>query len=181
MTPRFREDKTTEAAAFLLKMRGGSMSYMKLIKLLYLADREALIRWGRPITFDSYVSMKNGPVLSATLNLINEGSQSDSEWTKNISTPQEYSVSMITDPGINTLSEAEVLLLKEIFARYGSMNRWALVENVMHNLGEWRNPGPSTYTISYQDILKASGKTENEIDSITGDLDAIAFADAVLG
>ena len=32
------------------------MSYMKLIKLLYLADREALARWGRPITTDQYVS-----------------------------------------------------------------------------------------------------------------------------
>ncbi len=46
------------------------MSYMKLIKLLYLADREALARWGRPITTDTYVAMKHGPVLSYILNLI---------------------------------------------------------------------------------------------------------------
>ena len=49
------------------------MSYMKLIKLLYLADREALLRWGRPITFDAYVSMDRGPVLSSVLDLINGG------------------------------------------------------------------------------------------------------------
>jgi hypothetical protein len=33
----FNERKATEAAAYLLKLRGGRMSYMKLIKLLYLA------------------------------------------------------------------------------------------------------------------------------------------------
>ena len=29
------------------------MKYLKLIKRLYLADREALSRWGRPITTDN--------------------------------------------------------------------------------------------------------------------------------
>ena len=36
------------------------MSYMKLIKLLYLADREALAQWGRSISIDTYVSMDKG-------------------------------------------------------------------------------------------------------------------------
>ncbi len=54
---RFNERKATQAAAYLLQMRGGTMSYMKLIKLLYLADRAALVRFGRPITTDRYVSM----------------------------------------------------------------------------------------------------------------------------
>ena len=33
------------------------MSYMKLLKLLHLVDREALLRWGRPVSTDRYVSM----------------------------------------------------------------------------------------------------------------------------
>ena len=52
MTPmvlRFNERRATEAAARFLKLRGGRMSYLKLIKLLYLLDREALLRWGRPV------------------------------------------------------------------------------------------------------------------------------------
>jgi hypothetical protein len=54
------EVKATQAAARLLQNRGGRMKFLKLIKLLYLADREALSRSGRPITTDSYVSMDNG-------------------------------------------------------------------------------------------------------------------------
>jgi len=49
------------------------MSYMKLIKLMYLADREALLRWGRPISTDRYVSMDKGPVLSRVLDLATDG------------------------------------------------------------------------------------------------------------
>ena len=37
---RFNEVKATQAAARLLRNRGGRMKYLKLIKLLYLADRE---------------------------------------------------------------------------------------------------------------------------------------------
>ena len=63
MTPRFNERRATEAAARFLKLRGGRMSYLKLIKLIYFLDREALLRWGRPVTGDRYVSMDNGPVV----------------------------------------------------------------------------------------------------------------------
>lgn len=28
------------------------MHYLKLLKLLYLADRRALLRWGIPVTWD---------------------------------------------------------------------------------------------------------------------------------
>jgi uncharacterized phage-associated protein len=48
------------------------MSYLKLIKLLYVLDGEALLRWGRPVTTDRYVSMDNSPVFSRIYNLIRE-------------------------------------------------------------------------------------------------------------
>src|SRR5207249_3792384 len=70
---RFNERKATQAAAHLLRLRGGSMSYLKLIKLLYLADREALLRWGRPISTDCYMAMDRGPVLSRVLDLATDG------------------------------------------------------------------------------------------------------------
>jgi len=42
MKLRFDEAKATQAATLFLKLRGGRMHYIKLIKLLYLLDREAL-------------------------------------------------------------------------------------------------------------------------------------------
>lgn len=45
MVLRFNERSATEAAASFLKVRGGRMGYLKLIKLLYLLDRAAPLRW----------------------------------------------------------------------------------------------------------------------------------------
>ena len=152
---RFNEIKATQAAARLLQ-NCGQMSYMKLIKLLYLADREALGRWGRPITTDRYVSMDRGPVLSHSLDRINEGSAPNdpSFWAEHITHCGAYCVTLSKNPGNGKLSEAEDKLLDEIFAEFGKMTRWELVDHV-HRLPEWKNPNGSAIPIEYRDILKA--------------------------
>ena len=70
MQTRFNQRKAAHAASVFLRLRGNKMSYLKLIKLLYLLDRTALERWERPVTGDRYVSMKLGPVLSNVRDLI---------------------------------------------------------------------------------------------------------------
>ena len=65
----FNDRKTAQAAAWLLDRQEGRMPYLKLIKLLYLADRQSLIESGYPITGDRLVSMDRGPVLSRVLDL----------------------------------------------------------------------------------------------------------------
>ena len=95
----FNEVKATQAAARLLKKRGARMKYLKLIKLLYLADREALSRWGRPITTDHYVSTDNGPVLSEILKRIDDGSAPGEPtfWTSHIVPCGDWDVQLIAD------------------------------------------------------------------------------------
>src|SRR5215218_6123410 len=95
MRKRFREDKATQAAARLLKIRGGKMSHLKLIKLLYLVERESLTRFGVPFTYDSYVSMPHGPVLSATLDRINERPMYEGGyWDQHITPKQNNEVAL---------------------------------------------------------------------------------------
>ena len=110
---RFNEVKATQAAARLLRNRGGRMKYLKLIKLLYLADREALSRWGRPITTDNYVSMDNGPVLSQILKRIDDGAAPGEPtfWTSHIIPCGDWDVLLTGDPSDGQLSEAEEELL----------------------------------------------------------------------
>jgi uncharacterized phage-associated protein len=60
----YSEKKAMQLSALLLKMNGGRMNYTKLIKLLYIIEREAMRRWDSPVIGDQYVSMANGPVLS---------------------------------------------------------------------------------------------------------------------
>ena len=47
---KFDERKAAQVAGRLISQGGGEMNYMALLKLLYLIDREALLRWGKTIT-----------------------------------------------------------------------------------------------------------------------------------
>ena len=179
---RFNEAKATQAAARLLRNRGGRMSYMKLIKLLYLADREALSRWGRPITTDAFVSMKHGPVLSRFLNLITEGEDpafGETVWSQYISEPEHFDVILKADSPGDLLSEAEDELLDATFKDFGHMNRWKLVD-LVHKLPEWKDPEGSAFPIEYADILKAQNKKPEEIRAIESELRSLAQMDHYL-
>ena len=64
MTFRFDFDKTLQAAGVLLSLDGDRMEQIRLLELLYIADRELLAETGRTITGDRAVAMRHGPVLS---------------------------------------------------------------------------------------------------------------------
>lgn len=178
---RYNELKTTQAAALLLARRGGRMSYMKLIKLLYIADREALIRWGRPITGDAHCALDHGPVLSRTLNLINDGAgpMGESVWLEHISEPQAYDVQLKKDPGDGALSVAETELLEEIFKRHGHLSRWDLVK-LTHSFPEWHDPQGGSIRIDCRDILEAGGLTDRQIVDIEEELQGLTDVTEVL-
>ena len=69
LTYRFRPDKTAEAIELIARARPGLTQYF-VGKLLYFADKEHFLDWGRPITFDRYVAMVHGPVPSAVRNML---------------------------------------------------------------------------------------------------------------
>lgn len=178
MRLRFNEAKATQAAAHILKLRGGQMHYLKVVKLLYLIDREALLRWGRPITTDRYVAMKKGPVLSRVLDLIREEPEPGEEsiWHSYISSPQNYEVTLLNEAPTDELSRAEEELIAEIFAKHGNKNRWELVR-LCHDLPEWHDPGGSSTPIEYSDILRAENKSPEEIAEIEAELQNLAGAE----
>jgi len=174
---RFDEAKATQAAAYLLALRGGQMHYIKLIKLLYLTDREALIRWGVPVTTDRHVSMDNGPVTSRILNLITED-RPKPVWSEYISAPLgEYEVRLLKSAPTDLLSRAEEKLMREIFETYGHRNRWDLIDNVMHKLPEWKDPHGTSIPISIRDILQGSGEDEAEIRAVLRELQSAGDAE----
>ncbi len=181
LRPRFRDDKTTQAAALLLKRAGGTMNHLVLVKLIYMADRQALLGWGRPITFDAYVSMQYGPVVSRTLDLINGQTHpgQTTYWSRYISDRERNTVSLLhpeEETPADELSEAEERLLNRIFDEFGGMGPWELVE-LTHEFGEWEDPGGGAIGIEVRDILRAGDKTPIEVAAIEEELAALAQAD----
>lgn len=170
---RFREERTTQAAAYLLKLRGGRMSYMKLVKLLYFADRKALLELGRPITFDQWVSMPHGPVLSRTYDRIaaEPDPEDQSYWRQYIATDAaNYEVELTQEAPVDQLSGAEEQILQSVFNEWGSRSRWE-VRDASHQLPEY-TPTFSSVRIPYRDVLILEGRTEEEARAIECDLEA---------
>ena len=64
MNFRFDFEKSLQAAGCLLELHGDRMEYVRLLKLLYIADREMMAEAGAPITGDRAVAMDHGPVLA---------------------------------------------------------------------------------------------------------------------
>src|ERR1022692_1070537 len=178
---RFNEAKATQAACLILRLRGGTMHYLKLVKLLYIADRTSLQELGRPITTDHHVSMNKGPVVSRIYNLISEGVPpgEEGDWHKHISNPHDdFQVSCLDDPGVDHLSDIEEEMIRKVYEEYGYKNRWALCEET-HAFPEWKNPDGSMIPISYDEILRAVGRTEDASD-IQNELESMSRADAML-
>jgi len=173
----FNEVKATQAASRFLELAGGTLNYMVLIKLLYMLDRAAMFRWGRPVTFDEYYSMKNGPVLSAVHDLITEQCppQESGYWSQHISEPSGYSVSLNSSPGDGSLSEAEEELIQSIFTEYKPYisKPFELVELLHKTLPEWTEITSGRVPLRHGDILRAANRSDVEVEAIEQELEAL--------
>ena len=174
----FDDRKTAQAACWLLKQAGGTLNYMVLIKLLYLADRKSLVETGAPITGDGMVSMPHGPVLSRTLDNINMGEPVEPDpptaWYEYVSEPHNYEVRAKKEPETEELSRYELDVLTEIYERFGGRSTWSL-RDYTHTLPEWVDPQGASNPIHPETILRAAGKSEAEIQAIVEDAEEVWF------
>jgi len=170
MNFRFHIGKATEAACLFLERGGGQMNIMKLVKLIYLLDRLSLDRRGIPVCGGDYLSMRNGPVTSEVLDLINDGRlyrESDNRWEQCLSDRENHEVALLRMPKREQVSNAEVKLLDEIWSEHGSKSQWQLVDWCHDNCKEWTPVSSGKSPISVEQIGEALGKAGDEIAWLT--------------
>lgn len=165
----FNSRKTAQAAVFVLKRAGGSLTKGHLVKILYGADRRQIRRIGIPITGDTPFSMKNGPILSAVLDLL-DGDKKDAFWSKHISTATKdtYFVKVLVDTGDDLLSENEKESLA-IACDFLAKMSWEDVKAYFHdpkNIGEWENPGNSRKPISIERLYAEVGRPQKFVEEL---------------
>ena len=158
---KFNIHGTVQAVAHLLRQAPGRrMSYMKLIKLLYIADKRSLGHCGAPITGDKPVAMEHGPVLSKVLDFLTER-QDISQW-RQFFRRDGYDAVMLADPGRDDLSDFAVQTLDAVFQEYQDHGKWE-IRDLTHDFPEWQknDPGKSSREIPLRDILEAVGRGDN--------------------
>lgn len=182
--PKFSEKKTTEAAVLLLKMAGGRMKYIRLLKLLYLSDRQAFAELGRSITNDHYCSMKYGQVPSRAYYLVKgTATRVEGIWSHFINSPVDKNyVELKKIPNnLKVLSESEVDIIRSVSMRYIDKKDFDLADITK---GPEYVPVTATKKVidtPIEKILHALNFTEKQIERIGENLSEEADVRAFFG
>ena len=146
-------DKIVELLLYLAHRRPNADKY-QAVKFFYLADREHLNRYGRPITFDNYYAMSYGPVSSTALDLLNHNPSAfrrigidrlpfETEIGK---TKSGHETTFIRKPrrdvNFDHFSKSDLAVFDEIVKKYGDASFDELY-NITHDhfayLNAWQN------------------------------------------
>lgn len=158
--------KALQAAALILQEHHRRMDYIRLIKILYIADRELLAESGRTLTGDKAVAMKYGPVLSKVYDLIREHTDPSSlapKWNTVIQ-KDGYEVSLKGEVDLGQLTKAEVRKIRELCKKFHGDTTEDLLD-VVHGFPEWKKAFEgkseiSSYPIPWETVLEAQGKAD---------------------
>ena len=164
------EEKAAQAAALFLLKAGGSMPHLKLMKLLYIADRESYRRCGSPITGDEMVSMPNGPVLSQTYELMKEDTSWRTDyWSSYVGPLRNKTVALVDgiteETGLGALSRGDRDVVEHVWKQCGRMSPNEIVKHT-HKFPEWENPRGSSRPIERFTLFKALGMTDEQAQSL---------------
>ncbi|MBQ2814342.1 MAG: SocA family protein [Akkermansia sp.] len=163
----YNSDLAKAIAAEFIRLEGGSINKMKLIKLMYLLDRTAIVEEGYAVIGGKYVSMKLGPVVSPLLNDLNE-----CNWPGFHLSERKYDVSIEqADYGSDLISEWLRELIQRVYSEFGSMNKWELSDYTHANCPEWMDPGSSSAPI---DIRQIAGELADEVDAFACELTSLS-------
>lgn len=171
----FKVRKAAQVAAFFAMAEGGSINVLKLVKLIYLADRRFLEKHDCSILNDRLVSMPHGPVNSLTYGYIDGFLNRREDWDAFITDRENHKVALanpdITIDDLDELSRAELRVLKEVAAKFRKYTGYRLRDYTHRHCPEWEDPNGSSNPIPYERLLKHLGKRHSvEIaDSIEGE------------
>lgn len=142
--PSYGLRKTLQVLCYLLQMDDNhKMNRLKLIKLLWAADRFHVRRYGKMISVSKYYALPHGPVNSLALDIaaVNNDYLSNKEaaCVGKYLTADGHDTAMSLDPGDDYLSEAEKESLKKAYATFGDLDEFELADNISHAYPEWLN------------------------------------------
>ena len=180
----FSSEKVLQIIGYLLSLNDGKMNQLKLMKELYLIDRLSIEERETSVSGDIYFSMKHGPVLSATLNLLDAlGTGNAEDWSKYLASEKaKYfpDIRLKEETGTGHLSKKDKSYIEAVSTKFKSTSEFDL-EEFTHNLPEWTDPGGSSKKIKYSDIMKALGYSEPEIATAKAEYEAITNLYGMLG
>ncbi len=133
--------KAVQALNHYALQQGGTINKMKALKLIYLADRYHLRKYGRLITNDTYFAMEYGPVPSAAKDIaeqsISLGKIEGKYSKKYIAQVGKYHFRSKEPVEGSVFSQSDTEALDIIWGKYGHFDQFELAE-LTHRYPEWK-------------------------------------------
>jgi uncharacterized phage-associated protein len=137
--------KITQSLGFLLSLDDNHrMNKLKLVKLIWAADRYHLRKYGRTVTDSEYFALPHGPVSSLTLDVIDNDEVAlyaeDISFISEHITPWESDKNQIVlynETENDYLSETDKEALKFAWDTFGDKDPFELADNITHQYPEW--------------------------------------------
>jgi uncharacterized phage-associated protein len=132
---KFDPEKLVHALGFFASRGVSDLDTLKAVKLLYFADRQHLLKYGRPILGDDYYCMKNGPIPTNALSQIqdalspNPTGDHDALFDEYLGVDRAYPYPRFTtkkEPDLDVFSPTDIEVLDEVRTTYGSKSAWTL-------------------------------------------------------
>ena len=154
----FRSEKAAQVSCKFVQLAQGQMDKLKLMKLLYLAERESVATRGRPMFCDEYFSMKDGPICSAAMNGVN-GKIHPEIWSRYLhrnGVKDIFSVRGVTDEDLDQLSRSDMQIINDLYVRLGWMTASQIRNWTHEHCKEWVEVDPGKrLPIQYVEMAKA--------------------------
>jgi uncharacterized phage-associated protein len=136
----FKPEKFVNAIAYFAK-NCSSVGRTKACKMLYFADKEHLLRYGRTVTGDHYYRLQHGPIPTQGLNIL-----------RGMSTPanaallnrwlslEDDSIKLKRRPDLKVFSKSDLRILEEVCTKYGGYSATYL-SHLSHKEAPWKKTG----------------------------------------
>lgn len=176
----FRSQKAAQICAFFAIESGGCIEKLKLIKLVYLAERQFLSAYHHPMLFDEFYSLPHGPICSSTLNGI-DGVIHRELWDRYIMRHGKdliYATKAVGRDDLNHISDAELEVLIGIWSKYSDWTS-SQIRNYTHQYcAEYTETASSRIPITYRQVLSALG--EEDAVAISEEISEIVKLEGIL-
>ena len=170
----YSSDKILQEIIYLLSLNDNRMNLLKLMKELYLIDRASIDERDTSVSGDVFYSMPHGPVLSQTLNMLNDLVNNKwGEYLDAVDAKYYTDIQVKKDITLDRLSVRDKTYIKTVSEQFKDFTPKKL-ENYTHTLPEWVDPNGSSLKIRYRDVMLALGKSEEEISAAKQEYEKIS-------
>lgn len=185
--PIFDFEKSVQAINYFAnKTNDKARNKLLIVKLMWAADRYHIRKYGRPVTGDTYYAMKNGPVASCVLNILDKDKTDKILATpanivylsKYLSKTSKDKIESAKEVDAQQFSDTDIEALEFAFNNFGDKD--SIVE-FTHIYPEWKKhesvvKSKKRASMNYMDFFENPSKKDIQNDPFELDNELIEFA-----